>query len=105
MGLVSFYTQAHGHAHQQNGGFQCESHIGQIKKVLKPSLFELVLFLGSLCCTSVIIIIIIQFFIYLCAELNSQWPVTESARIQTTTAISKHKTKWTRNNKGYIIYK
>jgi hypothetical protein len=25
----------------------------------------------------------IQFFIYLRAELNSQWPIAESARIQT----------------------
>jgi hypothetical protein len=36
----------------------------------------------------------IQFFIYLCAELNSQWPITESARIQTT-AIRQHMTKQT----------
>jgi hypothetical protein len=38
-----------------------------------------------------------KFFIYsyLRAELNSQWPVTESARIQTTTAIRQHGTKQT----------
>jgi hypothetical protein len=41
----------------------------------------------------IIIIIIIQFFIYLRAELNSQWPITESARIQTETAIRQHRTK------------
>jgi hypothetical protein len=34
----------------------------------------------------------IQFFIYLRAELNSQWPITESARIQTT-VIRQHRTK------------
>jgi hypothetical protein len=34
-----------------------------------------------------IIIIIIQLFIYLIAELNSQWPVTESAQSKTTTEI------------------
>jgi hypothetical protein len=39
-----------------------------------------------------VIIIIIQFLIYLRAELNSQWPITESARIQTT-AIRQHRTK------------
>jgi hypothetical protein len=38
---------------------------------------------------------LIQFFIYLRAELNSQWPVTESARIQTT-AIRQHRTKQTK---------
>jgi hypothetical protein len=37
------------------------------------------------------IIIIIQFFIYFRAELNSQWPITESARIHT--AIRQHMTK------------
>jgi hypothetical protein len=40
-------------------------------------------------------IIIIQFFIYLRAELNSQWPIRESARIQTT-AIRQHRTKQTK---------
>jgi hypothetical protein len=34
----------------------------------------------------------IQFFIYLRAELNNQWPITESERIQTT-AIRQHRTK------------
>jgi hypothetical protein len=38
------------------------------------------------------VVISIQ-FIYLRAELNSQWPVTESARIQATRAITKHKQK------------
>jgi hypothetical protein len=36
---------------------------------------------------------IIQFFIYLRAELNSQWPITESARIQTATVVAKHTQK------------
>jgi hypothetical protein len=40
----------------------------------------------------------IQFFVYLRAELNSQWPIAESARIQTTTAIRQHRTKQTKNN-------
>jgi hypothetical protein len=40
----------------------------------------------------------IQFFIYLRAELNSQWPITESARIQTT-AMRQHRTKQTKKNK------
>jgi hypothetical protein len=40
----------------------------------------------------------IQIFIYLRAELNSQWPITESARIQTT-AIRQHRTKQTNKNK------
>jgi hypothetical protein len=30
----------------------------------------------------IVIIIIIQFFTYLRAELNSRWPITESTRIQ-----------------------
>jgi hypothetical protein len=34
----------------------------------------------------------IQLYIYLGAELNSQWPITESARIQTT-AIRQNRTK------------
>jgi hypothetical protein len=38
----------------------------------------------------VIIIIIIPFVIYLRAELNSQLPITESARIQTT-ALRQHR--------------
>jgi hypothetical protein len=42
----------------------------------------------------------IPFFTYLRAELNSQWPITESARIQTTTVIRQHRTKQTKNNKG-----
>jgi hypothetical protein len=40
----------------------------------------------------------VQFLIYLRAELNSQWPITESARIQTT-AIRQHRTKQTNKNK------
>jgi hypothetical protein len=32
-------------------------------------------------------------FIYLCAELNSHLSITESARIQTATAMRKHRTK------------
>jgi hypothetical protein len=41
------------------------------------------------------IIIIIQFFIYLRAELNSQWPITESAQLQTP-AIGQHRKKQTK---------
>jgi hypothetical protein len=37
----------------------------------------------------------IQFFIYLRAELNGQWPITESARIQTASAIKQQRTKQT----------
>jgi hypothetical protein len=40
-----------------------------------------------------------QFSIYLRVETSSQWPVTESARIQTT-GIWQHMTKQRRNNKG-----
>jgi hypothetical protein len=40
-------------------------------------------------------LIILQFFIYLRADLTSQWPITESARIQTT-AIRQHGTKQTK---------
>jgi uncharacterized protein YxeA len=47
----------------------------------------------------IIIIILIQFFIYLRAQLNSEWPVTESARIQTTTAMRQHRKKRTKTNK------
>jgi hypothetical protein len=32
----------------------------------------------------IIVVITIKFLIYLRAELNTQWPITESARIQTT---------------------
>jgi hypothetical protein len=39
----------------------------------------------------------IQLFIYLLAELNSQWPITESARIETT--LRQHRTKQTKNNR------
>jgi hypothetical protein len=38
----------------------------------------------------IIIIIIIQFFIYLLAELNSRRPITESARKTNTTNRTKH---------------
>jgi hypothetical protein len=41
----------------------------------------------------------IQFFIYLRAELNSQWPITESARIYITSAKRQQRTKRTKNNK------
>jgi hypothetical protein len=41
-------------------------------------------------------IVIIQFSIYLRAELNSQWPITESARMQTTTAIRQLRIKQTK---------
>jgi hypothetical protein len=40
------------------------------------------------------IILLIQFFIYLLAELKSQWPITESARIQTS-AIRQNRAKQT----------
>jgi heme/copper-type cytochrome/quinol oxidase subunit 4 len=33
--------------------------------------------------------VIIHFFIYLYAKLNSRWQVTESTRIQTTTAMKQ----------------
>jgi hypothetical protein len=42
----------------------------------------------------IIMMIIIQLFIYLSADLNSQWPATESARIQTA-AVRRHRTKHT----------
>jgi hypothetical protein len=32
---------------------------------------------------------IVQFFIHLHAELNSQWPITQPARMQTKTAIKQ----------------
>jgi hypothetical protein len=34
----------------------------------------------------------IQFFVHSRAEFNSQWPITESAGLQTTTAIRHHMT-------------
>jgi hypothetical protein len=40
----------------------------------------------------------VQFFVYLLAELNSQWPITESAGIQTT-ALRQHRTKEAKNGK------
>jgi hypothetical protein len=39
-----------------------------------------------------------QFFVYLSAELNSQWPITELAAIQTK-EIRKQRTKKQQNNK------
>jgi hypothetical protein len=36
---------------------------------------------------------------YLRAEVSSQWPITESARIQTAAAIRQHRTK--RNKKEH----
>jgi hypothetical protein len=48
--------------------------------------------------TITIIIIIIQFYIYLRAEQNSQWPLTESARIQIR-AICQNRIKQRRSNK------
>jgi hypothetical protein len=42
---------------------------------------------------TMMIIIIIQFFIHLRAEINSQWPTTESARIQTTAMTTQDKTR------------
>jgi hypothetical protein len=54
----------------------------------------------SIDCNCIIIIItiitiIIQFVIYLRAELNSQWPITESAQIRTT-GLRQHRTKQTK---------
>jgi hypothetical protein len=46
----------------------------------------------SLCFHIIIINNSIPFFIYLRAELNSQWPITDSARMRTT-VIRKHRTK------------
>jgi hypothetical protein len=43
----------------------------------------------------------IQFFIYVSAELNSQWPITGSARIQTT-AIRQLKAKQTKTKTKWI---
>jgi hypothetical protein len=42
-----------------------------------------------------------QFFIYLCAELNSRWPITESAR-KTNTTNKTHimKTRQGKSNKN-----
>jgi hypothetical protein len=42
----------------------------------------------------IIPVAIIQFFIYLRNELNSQWPIAESAQLQTT-AIRQHRTNQT----------
>jgi hypothetical protein len=40
----------------------------------------------------------IQVSIYLRAELNSQWPITESARMQTAAAaLRQHRTKRTKH--------
>jgi hypothetical protein len=47
--------------------------------------------------------ILIQLFIYLHAELNSQWSITESARIQTT-AIRQHRTKQTKTTNQRTMY-
>jgi hypothetical protein len=42
----------------------------------------------------------VQFFIYLRAELNSQWPITESAQIQTTgLSIGQNKQKTAKQRK------
>jgi hypothetical protein len=41
---------------------------------------------------------IIKFFVYLRAQLNSQWPITESARIQTAATVRQHRSKQTNNN-------
>jgi hypothetical protein len=41
----------------------------------------------------------IQFFIYLSTEINSQWPITESAKLQTT-AVREHKDKTSKKNVG-----
>lgn len=41
----------------------------------------------------------IQFFIYLLAELNSQWPIIESIRIQATTPVRQHRTEQTKTEK------
>jgi hypothetical protein len=49
-------------------------------------------------------ILSIQYFDYLSSELNSQWQITESARIQTT-AIRQHRTKQTRKQRKVIIIK
>jgi hypothetical protein len=42
---------------------------------------------------TIIIIIQLFLFIYLRAELNRQWRISESSRIETTTAIRKHDDK------------
>jgi hypothetical protein len=43
----------------------------------------------------------IQFFIYLRAELNNQWTITESARIRTAAAIRQQKGE-TKNTEKWI---
>lgn len=40
-----------------------------------------------------------QFFIYVLAELSSQWPITDSASIQATIEIRQRRTKRTKTNK------
>jgi hypothetical protein len=46
----------------------------------------------------------IKFFIYLRVELNSQWPITEPARIQTTTVMIQQKKKRTKNKKSVSVW-
>jgi hypothetical protein len=47
----------------------------------------------------VVIIIIIMFFIYLCAELNSQWAIT-AARIQTAAICITAQNETTKTKKN-----
>jgi hypothetical protein len=41
---------------------------------------------------------LLKFFVYLHAELNSQWSITESARIQATKTINQQKHKTEKKN-------
>jgi hypothetical protein len=50
----------------------------------------------------------VQFSVYLRAELNSQWPITESARIQTAaikTAQDKKNNNKTKKNESAKAFK
>jgi hypothetical protein len=47
---------------------------------------------------------LVKLFIYLLAELNSQWPVTESTQIQTATVIRQHRTKQNENLSVNVVY-
>jgi hypothetical protein len=62
-----------------------------------PLYFLVLYYINGLQLIFFFFLIIIQFFIYLRAELNSQWPITESARIHT--AIRQHMTKLQQNKK------
>jgi hypothetical protein len=74
-------------------GFQVVSipgghlEIKELARNLDASIVMMMMMMTSTTSTTTI-----KFLIYLSAELNSQWPIIESAQIQTT-AISQHRTK------------